>query len=89
MRRRSAGVRLHEIPRMGDIGENDLNRGSPQLLRVRNICHLDKRVHFISSNQLLFMGDLSRHISTLFYLPFMSCAHTVEKQMGYFIHHVM
>lgn len=46
----------HEAPYVDDVGDNDPKRGSSQLLCVLGFCHLDSRVNFASSNQLLFCG---------------------------------
>ena len=45
------GFRVHEGPRMGDMGENET-----KLLVVSGSFYFDLRVDFASPNQLLFVG---------------------------------
>ena len=41
-----AGLRLHEVPQMGDIDENDPERGSTPLLGVLGLFHFDSYEYF-------------------------------------------
>lgn len=45
------GFRLHVAPNVGDIGENEVDRGNSQLLVVFGFSHIDSRVDFAFPNQ--------------------------------------
>lgn len=57
MRLITAGSRLHEASRTGDIiGQNDPTRGSSQMLGMPGFSRFGEPVDLVSSNHLLFWG---------------------------------